>query len=117
VKGFVRIFLRIEAYYWLYAFYALYAVCETIVLFAWDLIASILNIILPIVHAPKIKRTSLFAGIIIAGFTIIIQDFEYFDVSSLYHFFRGQNTVKLYSVGLSIMIFEIMLTTTGKTYF
>lgn len=75
VNGFIRIILRIEAYYWLYAFYALYAVCETIVLFSWDLIASIFNIILPIIHAPKIKRTSLFAGIIIAGFTIILLEF------------------------------------------
>lgn len=50
------------------------------------------------------------------GCSLIIQDFDFLDVSYLYHFFRGQNTVKLYSVGLSIMIFEIMLTTTGKTY-
>lgn len=50
------------------------------------------------------------------GCSLIVQDLDFLDLSYLYHFFRGQNTVKLYSVGLSIMIFEIMLTTTGKTY-
>ncbi|XP_031472741.1 uncharacterized protein LOC116245222 [Nymphaea colorata] len=116
IRGFGMILFRIEAVYWLYAMYAFNTACETIVLFAWDLIASILNIVLPIFGADKIKRTSLFACLVIAGYTLIIQDFEIFDVSALYHFFRGQNTVKLYSVGLSIMIFEIMLTTTGRTY-
>ena len=117
VTGFYKIVLRIEAYYWLYAFYAFYAVCETIVFFIVDFIASILNIFLPFFGADKIKRTSFFACIIVAGYSLIVQDIQYFDLSFLYHFFRGQNTVKLYSVGLSIMIFEIMLTTTGKTYF
>lgn len=69
------IIFRIEACYLLYAFYAFNTVCETIVLFAWDLIASSLNIILPMFGVTKIKRTSFFACIIIAGYSLIIQDF------------------------------------------
>ena len=115
-KGFSMVVFRIEAYYWLYFLYAVAAVCETIVFFAWDLVASCLNIVLPKAGVAKIKRTSYFACIIMFGCSLIVQDLDFLDVSYLYHFFRGQNTVKLYSVGLSIMIFEIMLTTTGKMY-
>lgn len=78
------------------------AVCETLVRIPFDLTIAIINSIRLLFGSQRMRHTSLYAVILLTGWYIITRDWQLFDLSYLYHSFRGQSTVKLYGAGLAL---------------
>jgi hypothetical protein len=98
----LKIPIQIELFCWLYGLFAMCSAIYTLVRVPFDLLLSMINVFLPVFGKQKYKHTALFACLIILGYYIVTQDFYFWDVSVLYHSFRGQSYVKLYGAGLAL---------------
>jgi hypothetical protein len=91
---------KLEYYFWLWFVYSLYATLKRIAFIPFEIITGIINSILAILGICQSKYITFFSiQVVVVGY--IVQKDEWsplFDVSIMYHMFRGQSFLKLYGL-------------------
>ena len=107
---------RIERYFILWSIYAFWIVLKSVIMIPLDITLSIINSMLSILQVCKTKRVTFFSILICIELWILLQDHDIrlFDISYLYHTFRGQSTLKLYGLMFALEVSEKLMTMTGQ---
>lgn len=104
VYTFIKTPRMIEKWFWTWVAFALYSSVKLLIMIPFDIIRMFFGIILSI-RGYTSKYSSWCSVMVIINLLIFNLDIKIFDISYLYHAFRGQSALKFYGLLFAFEIF------------
>jgi hypothetical protein len=92
-------------------------ILKAIVLIPVDFVIGVFNFVLEVFRFYRSKYLTIHSVLIMLGALIVTRDFNFFDISVMYHLLRGQSAVKLYALIFALENGEKLFTKVGKFLF
>ena len=113
VYSFMRTPRQLERYYLTWICFALYSSVKFILLLPLDMVRVVISFIVGS-RGYSFKSSTWSSIIVVASLAVFTSDLKIFDMSYLYHTFRGQSSLKFYGLLFAFEISEKLLTLIGK---
>lgn len=114
VKKQIKLVVNMERYFRLWFLFCMYAIVTHICSIPFWLFHTFL--VMPIIQLTNVKTRNVGSETIITvlGAYLFTRNWLYFDISYLYHSFRGQTSLKYYGLMFAFEVSEKLLTMLGK---